>query len=365
MKLTPGELYFIRERDIIKDELTPYVKIGIVRDKPGEERTSEDRALEHQTGNPRKLYVESIIKTPAVSEIENILHNLYAEERIYGEWFDFTDHKFESVKDQASQLVRVAIENKDKFEIADGLSRTASRAETIAPTEEIIAWHSKLLNSETRIKECNALQTEIKNKFKILLKDPAQTGKEDKEKELAPFIKVQEKKTKIQFDVDRLALEKPDLYESFVRITLTSPKGSFTITRPKQDLTTLEEIDPNLYEFSVATRNVLNDFESGRSSQELLHIASLKLLGLEAKASWDKEIAKVNLKVFCNDYSGVQGICKWIRRSKEVSSFDKDWFIESNPDIAPQYMVEVKPTASVIVERKRVYVSKRETLTGE
>jgi len=36
MKLTPGELYFIREIDVRTGQLTPYVKIGIVREKVGE-----------------------------------------------------------------------------------------------------------------------------------------------------------------------------------------------------------------------------------------------------------------------------------------------------------------------------------------
>ena len=127
MKIKGGELYFIRENDVRTGELTPYVKIGIVRDKSGDERTSEDRALEHQTGNPRKLFVESIIKTPSVTEIEKIVHLLYAEERIYGEWFDFTREKFESAKKMATDLVQMAIDNQDKFEMADSLASKASK----------------------------------------------------------------------------------------------------------------------------------------------------------------------------------------------------------------------------------------------
>ena len=41
MKITPGELYFVGENDLIDGTLTPLVKIGLVREK--EDRTSEER----------------------------------------------------------------------------------------------------------------------------------------------------------------------------------------------------------------------------------------------------------------------------------------------------------------------------------
>ena len=51
MALTPGEIYFVRETDYLTKELTPYVKIGLVR--AAEFRDTANRILEHQTGNPR------------------------------------------------------------------------------------------------------------------------------------------------------------------------------------------------------------------------------------------------------------------------------------------------------------------------
>ena len=358
MKLTPGELYFIRENEVRTGELTPYVKIGIVREKAGDERTSEDRALEHQTGNPRKLFVESIIKTPAVSEIENILHNLYADDRIYGEWFDFTNEQFESAKKVANELVKVAIENKENFAIAESLSARASRSEMIKPTKEIIGWHTKLLEAEIRVKECNALQDEIKRAFRAILAEPNQVGTlKEREKVLAPFLKVQEKKAKLEFDTEAFATARPDLYAEFTTIKLMPPKGSFTISRPKNFMTKLELVDHGLFLYSIIAKQTLSKFESKVATKEELHIVSLKLLGFEAKASWDKEIAQVNLKVFCQDYSGIEGLCKWNRKSKETSSFDKAAFIQAHPGIAEDFMTEIELSASLIVEKKRAYTS--------
>ena len=97
MKLTPGELYFIRERDKQTKEISRYVKIGLVKEK--DDRASKERALEHQTGNPRELLIHKVIKTPAISEIENIVHGLFATERVSGEWFDFSESKLQEAID--------------------------------------------------------------------------------------------------------------------------------------------------------------------------------------------------------------------------------------------------------------------------
>jgi hypothetical protein len=80
MNLTPGELYFIGETDILTKKESLYIKIGLVRENYN--RTSEARAFEHQTGNPRQLHVAKVVKAHAISEVENIIHKLYAPHRI-------------------------------------------------------------------------------------------------------------------------------------------------------------------------------------------------------------------------------------------------------------------------------------------
>ena len=63
MKLIAGEIYFIGEKDLKTGLDTKYFKIGIVREGAKGPRTSEERLLEHQTGNPRRLYLRDIVKT--------------------------------------------------------------------------------------------------------------------------------------------------------------------------------------------------------------------------------------------------------------------------------------------------------------
>jgi hypothetical protein len=45
-----GEIYFIGEKDLRSKEVTPYFKVGIVRENPeNADRDSTQRLLEHQT----------------------------------------------------------------------------------------------------------------------------------------------------------------------------------------------------------------------------------------------------------------------------------------------------------------------------
>ena len=53
MSYKSGEIYFVREFQSGSKSLTPFVKIGLVASP----RVSQERLLEHQTGNPRQLTI--------------------------------------------------------------------------------------------------------------------------------------------------------------------------------------------------------------------------------------------------------------------------------------------------------------------
>jgi hypothetical protein len=212
------------------------------------------------------------------------------------------------------------------------------------------------LAAEVRVKECITLQAEIKDAFKTIIAAPVETGtQEEKQEELAPYVIVQEKKAKLEFDLDAFIEARPDLYAEFTKVVRTAPKGSFTINRPKNLVFELSKIDFSLFEYSKEVKEELVQYQSGKVTKEQLHTASLKLLGFEAKASWDKEIAQANLKSYCQDYSGIEGLCKWKRESKETSTFDKAALIEAHPKIAAKFMTEVEVAPAIIMQKKRAY----------
>jgi hypothetical protein len=82
-----GEIYFIGEKDLRTKEVSRYFKVGIVRENPDNaDRDSTQRLLEHQTGNPRELYIESVVKTDQVELVETLLHKKFATLGVRGEW---------------------------------------------------------------------------------------------------------------------------------------------------------------------------------------------------------------------------------------------------------------------------------------
>ena len=102
MILTPGQLYFINEQDTQTGVRSNYYKIGIVRD--ADDRDSENRLLEHQTGNPRKLCIVETLSMPAVEAVETNLHYLFASKRVMGEWMCFNDDELKQAIAKAKEL---------------------------------------------------------------------------------------------------------------------------------------------------------------------------------------------------------------------------------------------------------------------
>ena len=106
-----GEIYFIGEKDLRSKEVTPYFKVGIVRENPeNADRDSTQRLLEHQTGNPRELYIESVVKTELVELVETLLHKKFAPLGVRGEWMLLTASELADVQKEAQSLAKEAAE---------------------------------------------------------------------------------------------------------------------------------------------------------------------------------------------------------------------------------------------------------------
>ncbi|UCC25287.1 MAG: GIY-YIG nuclease family protein, partial [Gemmatimonadales bacterium] len=97
IKLKPGIVYFLRERDFRTGAFTDYCKIGLVAG----ERTTEQRVKEHQTGNPRQIHEEVSVETPAVDDLETYMHGRFAPWRVSGEWFHLTADRLQEAIGEA------------------------------------------------------------------------------------------------------------------------------------------------------------------------------------------------------------------------------------------------------------------------
>lgn len=344
MKLTPGELYFIRERDKQTNEISRYVKIGLVKER--DNRAAKERALEHQTGNPRELSIHAVIKTPAISEIENIVHGLFAPERVNGEWFDFSEEKLKEAIATAQELAADANLYKDEMLSAAKLAKQISTNEIIEPSTEALAWHGSFLRAEAISKYCKEYASSMKDIFR--------KKAEEKPESVQRFATFRERKDRLVFDAASFKLTQPDLFQQFTKtVSLVVPR--LTWTRPKDFNRSIEVLNPELYEYGMSLEPQIASVRNGTLDSETLHKCYLRILGFEARASWKLEVAKANIQFLCSTNGGIDGICKWPRKVKVTKSFDEPAFIKAFPDIAKQFMVSESQTAALIIDPKQGY----------
>lgn len=86
----PLMIYFIRE------DGSDYIKIGSTR-MPG------DRLKELQISNPRELRIERLIE--AFPGAEPILHALFREDRVRGEWFKISKKLEQFMKEDDKKII--------------------------------------------------------------------------------------------------------------------------------------------------------------------------------------------------------------------------------------------------------------------
>ena len=102
IETTKGEIYFIREieeQTLDSKKYSAYTKIGLIKFTKDEDRFSEHRLGEHQTGNPRLLEITARVETDCVSVVETYVHRQFGKMRRLGEWFQLSDDQFASAVD--------------------------------------------------------------------------------------------------------------------------------------------------------------------------------------------------------------------------------------------------------------------------
>ena len=124
MKFTAGELYVIGEIDLRTNQKTNYYKVGIVREK--KERTSAERLKDHQTGNPRKLFVHDFIKCQVVEEVETVFHKLMASKGVRGEWLELEESELAQAIGLIKRLNQEVNDHYGFFEQAELLKKQES-----------------------------------------------------------------------------------------------------------------------------------------------------------------------------------------------------------------------------------------------
>jgi hypothetical protein len=322
---TPGEIYFIREQDLLTHEFSTYVKVGLVRDN--EERDSEQRLLEHQTGNPRKLSIHKIVRTDAVSAIEGVLHGLYAPYRVSGEWFDFDQAKLDSCIAKAEELAAEAKANIAIIEKAAQLKDVVSDGEPIKPTPEILDFHAEYLAAKFCLDECARRDDEIKALF---------IEAEEAEEEVGHLIEKQERKGRAKLDTAALFEAHPEIKSKYIKVDRKITGRLTWVTTDVLEIS-MNILGDGVDEFMMELDKGIEAVHEKRASFESLQELSLQLTEYETAAEWHLEIATANLKAACGTAPGIEGILKWPRTETVKESFDEKAFKEAEPDLYEKF----------------------------
>ncbi|MEI6648448.1 MAG: GIY-YIG nuclease family protein [Actinomycetes bacterium] len=339
MNLTPGELYFVRETDYLTNKLTNYIKIGLIKDKEG--RTSESRAAEHQTGNPRTLSVYKVITTPAISEVENIVHKLYATHRIEGEWFHFTDAELAKAIKTATELAAEIKASIKTVEAAQKYKTSLSTEKIVKPTAKLKEFYQAYQIANLKFKRCK----DLLDQYKATIKEAVEKGED-----VAGVAKVKEVKDRVDLDLKALEEKYPQLWGNFL-VTTSRLASSFRWAKYEGPELSLKAIDKPLFTLTEEFAALLAS--KSKTATSLIHEKHLVLLAHQARAELDKEIAAANIQVGCKDAKAIEGICTWKRETKSETNFDVEAFTQAHPKIAQQLSRVKKQKAAVAVKPKR------------
>jgi hypothetical protein len=323
MKLVRGTLYFISEVDVLSGQTFDYYKIGLV--KESRQGDSLDRAGEHQTGNPRRLIVRSEIETPAINDLETMMHDLYATERIFGEWFVLpgasfkkTVAKAQAVADEQAALEPMAV-------VAAEVAALSSNDTLLPATPEMLSWYHAAYQAKHElrvIKDCFDAERQL---FESLTKPQFDTSR---------FFTITPK-SKSSFDEDRLAAERPDLYRQFVEAE-TKLSTSFTLTADR----TATYVGPKKLAKAVDEQNSRLSTAAKRPTEAALqeiHIHHLELLANSAAAKWREDVAQTQLRASIGNNAGIESVAKWTRKIKTTEKFNQIAFKQQYPELTAEY----------------------------
>ena len=349
MSQAAGEIYFIGEKDLRSKEITPYFKVGIVRENADNaDRDSTQRLLEHQTGNPRELYIESVVKTDLVELVETLLHKKFAPLGVRGEWMLLSAEELAQVQKEANALAKEAAEITADLEKAEKLAKEKSDEELVPATDELKALNEIYLESNAKLKSCDEMFDAIKEIFAEALED------EDEEEEVEAFVKVQEKKGKAIFDEESFKVKYEKIYSKFV-ITKSTIKGTASFSGSRGFKKEFKEFDPSFATMVDRFEPLVEKIKTGKEKKESLHGFSLELRRVSAEATWSKMKAESKIKVACGTHAGIDGLFKWARTEKVTESLDRKGLKEAHPELYAEFTTQGEATKAVIVDPKKGY----------
>lgn len=310
-----GEIYFIRERDYITGEVSPYVKIGLTRD----DRVSAARQGDHQTGNPRELFLHHAEKVDMVQTVEKTLHWQFAAKRVTGEWFLLDDVLLAEAVTKCQTLGLEFQSHVDAICAAEQLAGVPSHGEPIAASTEALEWWRKHQVADQIVSLCD----DAVAKYKDLLKSEIQDGK-DVGTAAKPSAQ-----SKPYFDEKGFREKYPEMWRA--HLGPSSVGGTFRVTAMKESELL---VNPEV----AAEISIIETFESSigeyvrkRITLDQLSKGYIEFLSRTEYHRTRELLAKHYLMSICGDTPGIIGVCKW-ERTEKLGKLDRTTLRDAAPD---------------------------------
>lgn len=339
MNLKSGELYFINEVDVLTGASSDFYKIGLVKDS--RQGDAGSRLEEHQTGNPRKLVIVECIEAAAISDLEKSVHNRFARSRILGEWFVLRSDELAAVIAVARNLSTEQSAHANRLKLAVELAKTESNDDICEPNEEALEWYRRARAAKELEKRTKVLKQRSDMYFKGIIEKGIDTS----------LVAGWTTSTKTSFDKEKFAESHPALFEQFQK---EETKLAHRFLLKSNADAVVPDLDESFIEFEGRLSDFYDNVGDNSDFLEEVHLVHLELLGFQAQAKWDFEIAEANLKSLCGTASGIDGIATWARKYATTTKLDEAALKRDQPDVYKDFAQEVQ-TRSFGVAPMRSY----------
>ena len=346
ISLKGGNIYFLRERDYLSGEVSPYVKIGLVRDN----KPTEDRIAEHQTGNPRQILDYKTLESPFVEYLETQLHYRFAHRWISGEWFLLDPEELRSAICEAESLISEFRKQEESIAYSIELSKKISKSAEREPNEQEKSTWEELCKIKLRKDELEASKTILKAQLSSKLNSASS---------IDGILSVISKTPPPSFNVKLFEEIHPEIYQTYCNLNKTTLSGPFSIRGKKQ----LKTENPSLYGAKDAAReqakqlelDALGDSVERNNEIEALHAEYIDIQRDLYINDWKYQSLEAQLKVAVDQTEGLIGLCGWKRIMQTKTVFNLNQFKSERADLYKEFMTTRQPTIAVSINTWRPY----------
>lgn len=325
-----GFVYIIGELDHAGTPTDLY-KIGIVRDSETN-RTVEDRLADHQTGNPRELYVAHSEPSHLVERVETLIHGEFATSRVGGEWLHLPHEALSQLIRTLRTHVAAARVHAPFATHARQLASEVSDGATIEPTEIDLNHHFEQHKVRSQLSACATAMTHLTTE----LVEAQHIQNPDR-----PWVLIENRSGRPTFDKRAFESANPDLYATYLR-PQTKMSKTFRLTKASNTGLTIDDIDKPFAALCARSTQM----SSGSHDGEALHRQYLKVLSQHTILKWQNEQLDARIRVACGTNEAINGLCTWRRHLVTENVLDLEALRRDQPDLYREFLTTSKPTTA-------------------